>query len=275
MTDLAPRSRPRGRSPFVGVIYGVREMESPEFRYVGLTTHTIERRRREHFKNTAYGRKTPFADWLLKHTKTDREAVYFASLELVMSDSLDDLGAAEQRWIAKLRAEGHRLLNLTEGGLGPRGYVWSEEQRRAVGDRTRGTKHPNPMRGPDNPMWGRAHSDEQKARWSQARKGTNVGSDNPNFGKFGAEHPSFGHTMSLESREKLSEMRRGDKNPNFGKSASGETRAKMSAVRKGIANPTSVRSAHTRHHTNKGVFKDTCRHCIADRLAQNSEESNP
>jgi hypothetical protein len=60
-------------------------------------------------------------------------------------------------------------------------------------------------------------------------------------------------------------MRRGELNPNFGKTASDETRAKMSAVRKGRPMPSSVRSAHTRHHTNKGVFKETCQHCIDDR----------
>lgn len=269
---VLPPSPKEQWSPFVGVIYGVRATESSEFRYVGLTTHTISRRRSEHFKNLAMGRRTPFGDWLRK--QSDRESVFFESLELVMGDSLEELGSAEQRWIAQLRADGHRLLNLTDGGLGPRGYVWSDEQRRAVGDRTRGTTHPNPLRGPDNPMWGRSHSDEQKARWSEERRGMNAGRANPNFGKFGAEHPSFGHTMSLESRAKMSEMRRGENNPNYGKSASDETRAKMSAVRKGVAMPSSVRSAHTRHHTNKDVFKDTCRHCIDDQKAAESGEND-
>ena len=246
-------------------------MGSSEFRYVGLTSKTILRRRSEHFKNADRGIKTPFSDWLRRYES--REDVYFESLELVMSQDLEDLGTAEQVWIARLRDEGHRLLNLTDGGLGPRGYVWSEEQRRAVGDRTRGTIHPNPLRGADNPMWGRSHSDEQRARWSEARRGKNAGEANPNFGKFGAEHPSFGHTMSPESRARLSESRRGEGNPNYGKSASDETRAKMSAVRKGRPKPSSVRSAHTRHHTNKGVFSDTCRHCIDDQQSAATGEN--
>jgi hypothetical protein len=258
-------------SPLAGVVYGVVETGSAEFRYVGLTTKTIRRRRLEHFKNADRGMKTPFADWLRTHHS--REDVFFRSLELVMSDNLEDLGHAEQQWIARLRAEGHRLLNLTDGGLGPRGYVWSEEQRRAVGDRTRGTTHPNPLRGADNPMWGRTHSDEQKAIWSYARKGTNSGASNPNFGKFGEAHPSFGHRMTTESRAKLADMRKGANNPNFGKTASEETRAKMSAARKGRPMPSSVRNAHTRHHTNKGVFKETCRHCIDDQQVAESGEN--
>lgn len=97
-----------------------------------------------------------------------------------------------------------------------------------------------------------------------ARKGTNVGANNPNYGKFGADHPSFGHVMSEEAKAKLSEMRKGSGNPNFGRTASDETRAKMSAVRKGRPMPSSRRSAHTRYHTNKGVYKDTCQHCRDD-----------
>jgi hypothetical protein len=60
-------------------------------------------------------------------------------------------------------------------------------------------------------------------------------------------------------------MRRGPNNPNYGKPLSDEQRAKMSAALKGRPMPSSIRSAHTRHHTNKGVFKETCRHCIEDR----------
>lgn len=94
--------------------------------------------------------------------------------------------------------------------------------------------------------------------------GQNVGPDNPNYGKFGRDHPSFGHVMSEEAREKLSEQRRGVANPNYGRRASDETRAKMSAVRKGRSMPSSRRNAHTRHHTNRGIKKDTCKYCIED-----------
>jgi hypothetical protein len=259
-------------SPFVGVIYGVRSLGSSEYRYVGMTTKTITRRKSEHFKVADSGRKTPFADWLRK--RTDREDAFFDSLQLVMSDRLSDLGDAERRWIDRLREEGHRLLNLNEGGLGNHGYVWTEEQRRAAAERMRGTKRPGYPTGPDHPGWGTTRSEEHTRRMSEQRKGMNSGAANPNFGKFGAEHPSFGHTMSLESRARLSEDRRGEKNPNFGKTASAETRAKRSEALKGRPRPSSIRSAHTRHHTNKGVFKHTCSHCQDDlqTLAQEGEQ---
>lgn len=260
-----------GMSPVVGVVYAARLYESAEFRYVGITSNTVEFRRRQHLKAARTGTKRPFYDWLRK--MDSEEAVYFQPMELVVNASLQDLGDAERRWISKLRLQGHRLLNLTEGGLGPRGYVWTEEQRRAAGDRSRGRKKQNVPTGPDHPSWGRTHTEELKEHWSRTRKGMNSGADNPNFGKFGAEHPSFGHHMTPDARERLSEMRAGENNPNYGKKASAETRAKMSAVRKGRPMPSSRRSAHTRHHTNKGVFKDTCQHCIDDMNAMRSEKN--
>ncbi len=71
--------------------------------------------------------------------------------------------------------------------------------------------------------------------------------------------------MSEESKARLSEMRKGELNPNFGKSASAETRTRMSIARKGKKMPSSRRSAHTRYHSNKDVFKDTCAYCVEDR----------
>ncbi len=77
-------------SPFVGIILLVSLMGSTEFRYVGLSRlSTIVRRRSEHWKTAERGKKTPFADWL--RCQSDREAAFFQSLELVMSDDLDDL----------------------------------------------------------------------------------------------------------------------------------------------------------------------------------------
>ena len=55
-----------GWQPFMGHVYGVRLLGDVEYRYVGLTTKTLVRRKSEHFKLAARGRKTAFADWLRK-----------------------------------------------------------------------------------------------------------------------------------------------------------------------------------------------------------------
>lgn len=144
--------------PFIGVIYGFRLMGSAEFRYVGLTTTSMRRRTQQHFKKAAADVKNPFYDWLRKH---DESEIFVQSLEVVTSYPAD-LGVAEKRWIELFHAEGHRLLNLTEGGLGPTGYVWTDEQRKAAGDRARGRPTGISRKGPDSPAWGLRHTDEQR-----------------------------------------------------------------------------------------------------------------
>ncbi|MEV0435643.1 NUMOD3 domain-containing DNA-binding protein [Nocardia sp. NPDC050413] len=245
-----------------GVIYGVRLRTEYDYRYIGLTTKPTPIRLREHFKVARSGRKTPFYDWLRKQ---DHDEVISDVLD--WADSPENLGRAEIDWIAYLRKEGQPLLNLTEGGIGPIGLIWTPEMREAA--RIRATGRPGVSRfGEDAPFFGRTHTPEQRAKWSAERKGTYQGEANPNFGKYGPDHPRFGHAMPEESRRRLSEMRKGVGNPNFGKTASAETRAKMSAVRKGRPMPSSRRNAHTRHHTNKGVFKETCQYCVEDAAQQ-------
>ncbi|WP_426002906.1 NUMOD3 domain-containing DNA-binding protein [Paenarthrobacter sp. NyZ202] len=255
-----------------GLVYGIRLRSEVEYRYVGITTKTASRRFHQHLRVAAKGRKTPFYDWVRKHDPEDLIAD-----ELDWLEGLNQLGQAEIDWIAYLRSQGDRLLNLSEGGLGPTGVVWTEEMREAASLRAAGRKGLSRF-GEENPFFGRSHSLEQREKWTRDRKGTFVGEENPNYGKFGPDHPGFGHTMSMDSRKALSEAFTGEGNPNFGKKASAETRAKMSAVRKGRPQPSSRRNAHTRHHTNKGIVKPTCQHCIDDaaqaNLLRESENDN-
>lgn len=244
--------------PTGGLIYGIRLRSEFVYRYVGLTTRTVEIRFRQHVKVARSGRKTPFYDWLRVHNGDD---VVVEILEEV--EGLEELGWAEIDWIELLRHVGHPLLNLSQGGLGPMGIEWTAEMREAARIRSTGLKGVSRF-ADANPFHGRTHAAELRAKWSELRKGQNVGPENPNFGKFGRDHPSFGHVMSEDARQRLAEQRRGAGNPNFGLRASAETRAKMSAVRKGRPMPSSRRSAHTRHHTNRGIKKDTCRYCIED-----------
>jgi hypothetical protein len=244
--------------PTGGVIYGVRLQSGFVYRYVGLTTRSVEFRLRQHVKVARSGRKTPFYDWLRVH---DGDGIVADELDRV--EGLEELGQAEIVWIESLRREGHPLLNLSKGGLGPMGIEWTAEMREAARIRSTGRKGVSRF-ADDNPFYGRTHDAEQRAKWSKLRKGQNAGPENPNYGKFGDDHPGFGHVMSEQARERLSEQRRGVGNPNYGRQASDETRAKMSAVRKGRPMPSSRRNAHTRYHTNRGVKKDTCRYCLED-----------
>jgi hypothetical protein len=241
-----------------GLVYGIRLRQEVEYRYVGITTKTASRRFHQHLRVAAEGRKTPFYDWLRKHDPAEVIAD-----ELDWIEGLPELGQAEIEWISYLRLDGDRLLNLSEGGLGPTGVVWTKEQREAARLRSTGRKGLS-RPGAENSFYGGQHSLEQRTKWAADRAGTYSGQDNPNFGKFGPDHPGYGHSMTEEARQALSEARTGPGNPNFGKKASAETRAKMSAVRRGIPMPSSQRSAHTRHHTNKGIEKADCKYCVED-----------
>jgi hypothetical protein len=244
--------------PTGGVIYGVRLQSEVVYRYVGLTTKTVGTRLKQHVKVARSGRKTPFYDWLRVHDGDD-----IVADELDRVEVLEELGQAEIVWIELLRLEGHPLLNLSQGGMGPMGIEWTAEMREAARRRATGRKGVSRF-AEDNPFYGRNHDAEQRAKWSKLRKGQNAGPENPNYGKIGDRHPSFGHVMSEQAREKLAAQRRGVGNPNYRRHASAETRAKMSAARKGRPMPSSRRSAHIRHHTNRGVTKETCRYCIED-----------
>lgn len=246
----------------VGYVYGIRLASSREYRYVGLTEMTVGRRFARHRGEARAGRRTPFYDWLRREYDND----FAVDVLEEVRTSRDDLGRAEVRWIDQLRADGHRLLNLADGGLGPAGVVWTDEQREAA--RVRSTGRPGVSRyGDENPFYGRTHTDEQRAQWSEQRRGQHTGPENPNFGRFGPDHPGYGRYMTEAQRRALSESRKGELNPNYGKTASAETRAKMSAARKGRPMPSSRRSAHTRYHTNQGRTSETCAFCQSDAAA--------
>lgn len=118
-----------------GLIYGVRLRSDPRYRDVGLTTKSSQVRLRQHLKEAAAGRKTPFYDWLRKQ---DRDNVIVDQLD--WADGLNELGEAEIAWIALLRHEGQPLLNIAAGGLGPTGVEWTAETREAARIRSTGRK---------------------------------------------------------------------------------------------------------------------------------------
>lgn len=96
--------------PTEGFIYGVRLRSEFDYRYVGLTTKSVEIRLKQHFKIARSGRKTPLYDWLRTH---DLDDVIADELDSVKG--IEELGQAEIDWIELLRRYGHPLLNLSQG----------------------------------------------------------------------------------------------------------------------------------------------------------------
>lgn len=79
-------------------------------------------------------------------------------------------------------------------------------------------------RAENNSFYGKHHTDEQKAHWSEIRKNKGCGKNNPMFGK----------THTDKTKQKLKEMNLGSNNPFFfGKHHTEESKRKISEKNKG------------------------------------------
>jgi group I intron endonuclease len=209
----------------MGFIYAFKLKNKEEYRYIGKTIN-IKNRYVAHKNSAERGENLPIYRWI--------RSKGIDNIEMVILEESDDntLQDLEKLWIAKIKKRGDRLLNLTEGGEGSLGYM---------------------------------HSEEQKKKWSEQRRGSITGEKNPNYGKFGPAHPAYGRKFSEETKQKLSEQKMGENNPNYGKSIPDETRIKMSLAQKGRPRPKSARSAHVRYHINLNGFSEKCNYCIEEK----------
>ena len=124
------------------LVYGVHDGQY-SYRYVGLTTKSVEQRFSEHL-STSDVLTTPFYCWLKKHKDVARVEV------LETCATLDELSMCEQKWIAILRSTPeHRILNLTDGGIGCLGYRWTEKQRAGLANRA----HRGPRTAQETEQW--------------------------------------------------------------------------------------------------------------------------
>jgi len=217
------------------VVYALRDPDSSEVRYVGLTTMAIGVRVRGHLREVRRGSQLPSHKWMRQLQERG-----YASPEAEVLEECDTLGElcdAEILWIAKLGGvlgtPGTRLLNVSYGGdlapsLNPavaakisekmlgeghpnRGRHLTEAHRRAIGDAQRGDKNHN--YGKTGVWAGRKHSLETKAKISEKMSGENS--------------PNRGRAVTPETRKKISGSLSGEKHWNYGKTATPETREKM------------------------------------------------
>ena len=86
------------------------------------------------------------------------------------------------------------LLNLTDGGLGAAGLIWSEERRAKVSQTLKGTKKPESVI-----QALRARKGEKRKPWSEERRAAALGRTSPNKGK----------TTSEEVKKKISAAKKG------------------------------------------------------------------
>ena len=175
-------------------IYGLRLVSSDQYVYVGQTRLSGEKRFRSHVRSSRIndiGKMKPVHRWIREQGEANVTFDVLDSSELTDENWLDE---NEVLWIAKLRGDGHALLNSQDGGSYQSQTPVAREKRI--------------RRGEDHYNYGKAHSEETLAKLSSSRRAR--------------------PTASEETRQKISSAMKGENNPNFGKSFSEDTRRKMS-----------------------------------------------
>ena len=187
--------------------------------YVGQTTQ-LANRENSHFAGKSGAKFLNRA--IFKHGSDKFE---FVLLEKCITQSEAD--SREIYWIECLNSLVPSGYNLTKGGGGVSGYLFSEQQREALSKSLKGI----------------VRSEETKKKMSQSKLGTK----NPMYGRSGEKSPNFGTKRSAETKANMSQRakerfkikenhplfgKRGDKSPWFGRKHSEETKKKISLARR-------------------------------------------
>jgi hypothetical protein len=111
------------------VVYALVDPRHPEqYRYVGQT-RDLEYRVKVHRHHARVGRRsTRLYDWI-------RSVPEVAAVVLEHCETDEELNERERHWIAKLRAEGHDLLQVRAGG---RYVVLTDEDKKKISERKMG-----------------------------------------------------------------------------------------------------------------------------------------
>jgi len=200
-----------------GIIYYARHLESGKG-YVGQTTARLAQRIRKHFgavKNALYFGRA------LRHHGLDA----FEIKEIDSAESAKELSTKEREWIQRLGTFHPAGYNLTLGGEGATGYNPPSDLRERIANKLRGRKlsaETLAKRG----LVPRSESTRAKiAAYQRGQKRSNETRRNQSIAQ-----RSLNKRISEEQKQRLREI-------NLGKTLSIETRTKMSMVRKGKPKP--------------------------------------
>lgn len=110
-------------------IYALCEFPSQQPRYVGKTVKSLMGRLKSHMQVALKNPRLPVGHWLAKR---ERESVQICIKWLETVPAGEDWAARECHWISHFRAQGESMLNLTDGGEGLAGHVFSMEHREKI-----------------------------------------------------------------------------------------------------------------------------------------------
>jgi group I intron endonuclease len=165
-------------------IYALKEKNSDEIKYIGLTTKSIKERLSRHLRDKKVDHKT---NWI---KKVGVENIEIIILEQNIFEH-KELCQKEIFYIDKYRKSGHQLTNKTNGGEGLYGVKLTEEHKLKISE-----NHAD-VSGENNPMFGKKHSeDTMNLIKSKIKEWNNNGG------------------LSNEQRNKISKRVSGETNPN-------------------------------------------------------------
>ena len=263
-------------------LYYLKNIDSDEIRYVGITTGTLKKRLSGHLHASTKDSNTyPVVQWIRKHGKENIEIVLSKEFE-----THEELLQAEIDTIKKLRNEGLDLLNRTDGGEGRlgstawnKGIPMSEEQKELLRKINTGRvltdSQKDAIRGgvekhfSENghksiyDYWEDSYGTDEANRMRQEmfekRSASLSGEGNPMYGRRGESAPCFGRV--------------GEKHPMFGKHHSNEAKKKIGDAFRGKKLSIEVKvnmskAQHKRAHSDKGLEKPSCVWCNGSTVEQ-------
>lgn len=146
--------------------------------YIGLTIRTLNHRKSRHLYDAKHRKyNSYFHSAIRKYGESN-----FKWETIHTAKTKNELISLEIKEISKHRSSEAKFgYNLTLGG----------------------ESHP----GKTNPFYGKHHSEEQKAKWSNQRKGKNTGSSNYFYDKHYANesNPFYGNKHSAETKTKIAD----------------------------------------------------------------------
>lgn len=151
---------------FRPIIYGLRDPVTQELKYVGQSSHGLDRPKR-----LRYGGHC--GNWIRSLAKIDLRPVVVILEEISLEDCSIVSRLLDEReiwWIAHAKEQGYRLTNLTEGGGGSRGFKRSKKsnEKCRVSNIGKFSGEKNPMFGKPGTCLGR--KGELHPLWMQRGK---------------------------------------------------------------------------------------------------------
>jgi hypothetical protein len=178
-------------------IYVIKEVNSDEIRYIGLTKNSINRRLNDHIRDKKNKHKY---NWIKKVGKENIEIVI---IEENIS-SIEEVCVKEVKYISEYRKNGHRLVNISNGGDGNFNFKFSDEHKLNI------SKNHADVSGNKNPMYGRSHKEssvskikDRIAKWLDNGGLTDDQINNIIKSKIGSKNPKaiINESQVIEIRE--------------------------------------------------------------------------